>query len=292
MATHWSLSGHPNGAMGPSALTAIITVLVIAPCIGMGLLAFRKSAQRGEISPPMAIAGFIAGLMATVSWMTVRANVDAATWRDAAQLGVDKLVLSLSAGVVLAAVIARLSRPLETAAAAAPDIPRAGLAAGSRAVWVGGARAGWALALALGLLVIAFVVARIHIAAGIGTAVASLAGVWFTSIRVTVDRHGVSIAYGPLRWPVQRIPIAEIRQASVLDVHPMAWGGWGYRGSLKVLKQAAVVLRSGEGVKLELTGDRIFVVTVDDARQAAGLINDLAAPREHGQNQMSGSPPP
>jgi hypothetical protein len=279
MATHWSLGGQPDGAVPLATLAVIIAVLIAPAAAGMAFLAYRQPAHRGEVAPPMAICGFIAGLMAVISWMTVSANLDAADWSDAGQVGFAKVLLSLAAGTVLAAIIARVARPLETAAPAALEVPSAGIAPGSRAAWTGSARAGWAVPLTLSLLALAAILARIHIFAGIATALTSLVGLWFTSIRMTVDRHGVRIAFGPLRWPVQRVALGEIRQASVLDVQPMAWGGWGYRGSLKVLKKAAVVLRGGEGVRLDLSGDRILVVTIDNARQAAGLINDLISAR-------------
>jgi hypothetical protein len=275
LATHWSFLGRPDSAMPLTTLTTIIAAMVVPAVLCMTFLAYRKQAHRGEVSPPMAIAGFLAGLVAVITWLTVSANLDAATWRDAADMGFVKVALSLSVGVALAAIIARVSRPLESPAAAVFDVPHAGTTPGSRAVWVGSARARWALPLTLGCLALAVVLARVNMLAGVGAALTSLVGLWFTSIRMTVDRHGVRIAYGPMRWPVQRLPLAEIRQAAVLHVHPMAWGGWGYRGSLKVLRQAAVVLRGGEGVKLELSGDRTFVITIDGAREAAGLINDL-----------------
>ncbi len=90
-----------------------------------------------------------------------------------------------------------------------------------------------------------------------------------------MDRQGLRIEYGPLRWPVQRIPLDEIQQAAVVDIKPGEWGGWGYRGMLRVFGKAAVVLRGGPGIVLELTGKRRLAVTVDDAGEGAGLVNDL-----------------
>jgi hypothetical protein len=43
----------------------------------------------------------------------------------------------------------------------------------------------------------------------------------------------------------------------------MQMGGWGYRGSLKLLRQAAVVTRGGDALDVRLTGKRRFIVTVD-----------------------------
>jgi hypothetical protein len=63
----------------------------------------------------------------------------------------------------------------------------------------------------------------------------------------------------------------------------MQWGGWGYRGSLKLMKQAAVVLRAGPGLRLDMTGGRVFVVTIDDPGTAAALLNTEAG-RRHPAN--------
>ena len=89
------------------------------------------------------------------------------------------------------------------------------------------------------------------------------------------------VAYGWLRWPSTRIGIDAIRQATAIDVRPSAWGGWGYRGSLRLNRRAAVVVRAGEGLRLDLRGGRVFLVTVDGAVNAAGLLNDTL--RESGR---------
>jgi len=103
----------------------------------------------------------------------------------------------------------------------------------------------------------------------------------FTSVRVSVDATGMRVAYGWLRWPSTRIGIDAIRQATAIDVRPSAWGGWGYRGSLRLNRRAAVVVRAGEGLRLDLRGGRVFLVTVDGAVNAAGLLNDTL--RESGR---------
>ncbi|EQD40866.1 lipoprotein, partial [mine drainage metagenome] len=96
-----------------------------------------------------------------------------------------------------------------------------------------------------------------------------------STIKVVVDANGLKVYYGPFGWPSSRISLARISQASAVDVRPMAWGGWGYRGSMRMLRRAAVVLRRGEGIRLDLADGKIFVVTVDDAETGAQLLNDL-----------------
>jgi hypothetical protein len=56
-------------------------------------------------------------------------------------------------------------------------------------------------------------------------------------------------------------------------VDPMTWGGWGYRW-VPTRHATAAVVRRVPGLRLDRTDGRVFVVTVDDADRAAGLVND------------------
>jgi len=67
--------------------------------------------------------------------------------------------------------------------------------------------------------------------------------------------------------------VNRIESASVIDVRPMEWGGWGYRGMLTLMRQAAVVLRAGPGIRVDLADGRVFVVTVDDPETGVALLN-------------------
>jgi hypothetical protein len=94
----------------------------------------------------------------------------------------------------------------------------------------------------------------------------------FASIRVLIDDDGLKVFYGAWGWPVTWIQLEEIEQVYAIDVKPMSWGGWGYRGMLSLFGRAAVVLRGGEGLRLDLSRGRIFVVTVDDASTGAAVL--------------------
>ena len=93
------------------------------------------------------------------------------------------------------------------------------------------------------------------------------------------------ISYGWFGWPTTRIALADISRATVIDIHPAEWGGYGYRGSRRVFRRAAVVLRRGEGIRLDIADGTVFAVTVDDAATGAGVLNNLLRglrPREVG----------
>jgi hypothetical protein len=165
----------------------------------------------------------------------------------------------------------------------------AGPPAGSRlerAAWTGRAHLAWWLPLVLiasGVILVAS--ARSPVGA-LPVALLLLVYLAFGWIRVSVDARGLRIRYGLLPWPVTSVPLDDMRRAERIDLRSLEWGGWGYRGSRKAFGRAAVVLRSGDAIKLQLTDGREFAVTVDDAATGAALLADLLD-----REGVSGSPP-
>jgi hypothetical protein len=94
-----------------------------------------------------------------------------------------------------------------------------------------------------------------------------------SKIRVTVDERALTIRYGRLGWLRQRMAIERILAATAFELDPWAHGGWGYRGSLKLLGKAAVVVRAGQALRLDLRDGKRLSITVDDAETAARLVN-------------------
>ena len=169
---------------------------------------------------------------------------------------------------------------------ASPPGPGGLLRPGERAAWTGRAHLAWWLPLVL-IAIGAVLVATAHsAAAAVPAALLVILYLALGWIRVSVDARGLRIRYGLLPWPVTSIPLNHIRRAERIDLAPLAWGGWGYRGSRKVFARAAVVLRGGDAIKLQLTDGSEFAVTVDDAATGAALLADLLA-----SEGVSGSPP-
>ena len=96
---------------------------------------------------------------------------------------------------------------------------------------------------------------------------------FFGRIRVTADQTGLAVRYGFFGWPRRSIPIRRIAEARAVDIRPTEWGGWGYRGSLAIMRRAAVVLRAGPGIRLDLRDGKVFAVTIDDPDQPVRLLN-------------------
>lgn len=72
-----------------------------------------------------------------------------------------------------------------------------------------------------------------------------------------------------------RFPTERIERASAVHIDPARWFilgvGWGYRGSLTLFGRAAVILRTGPGLRLDLTDGKSFYITIDDPDTAAGV---------------------
>jgi hypothetical protein len=118
-------------------------------------------------------------------------------------------------------------------------------------------------------------------ALGLTLLASSVPMLWFSRIVVCADRFGLTVRYGP-GWPSTRIGLDRISSAHSIDMQPMKWGGWGYRGSVRFFRRAAIVLRKGKGIRLDLTNGAVFAVTIDDAETGAQLLNSLVAQSSRG----------
>jgi hypothetical protein len=101
----------------------------------------------------------------------------------------------------------------------------------------------------------------------------------FAKVHVDVGTSEIGIRYGYLGWLRQRIALDRVRAAHAVRLEPFEHGGWGYRGSVRLFGRAAVVIRGGLALRLDLESDKHFSITVDDAQNAARLINALVSPR-------------
>ncbi|MEU5756296.1 hypothetical protein [Streptomyces sp. NPDC047829] len=104
----------------------------------------------------------------------------------------------------------------------------------------------------------------------VGLLIAVMAGA-----RVSVHRGRLTVRPPLFGVPRVHIPLQRIDKAWAAEVRPLQdLGGWGYR----VAKgRRGLALRSGQAVWLELEDGGQFVVAVDDAATAAGLLGDLLA---------------
>ena len=80
----------------------------------------------------------------------------------------------------------------------------------------------------------------------------------------TDDGRCVEVVYGAKGMVRQTFSASQVLGAHTTTVSVAKAGGWGYRGSLKLFKWAALVTRGGPALELQLSGGRRFVVTLDD----------------------------
>jgi hypothetical protein len=76
--------------------------------------------------------------------------------------------------------------------------------------------------------------------------------------------RNLEIAYGPRGVVRQVFEAREIEGAHARHLTFAEMGGWGYRGSLRLIRRAALVTRRGDALELELSRRRHFIVTVDE----------------------------
>lgn len=282
LASHFDGSGVPDGSMSPTqfaVVTGALMLLGLVVCIGVPVT--RRELPEAVAPVSLFTGAFIAALGAAILATTVLEQRGLNRWEDAELRPLTLVVVTAGAlgfGALAGWLGSHLphSQPSEEGEA----VPAMALASGEHAVWATTVLARWLLLLGLAALVLSAVVAVFTVpwlgAILLFSAVAMLS---LARIRVRADKAGLLVRYGFMGWPRTRVPIDRIQRASAIDVRPMQWGGWGYRGSLTLMRRAAVVLRAGPGIRLDLTGGKVFVVTVDDPQTPAALLNAEVAGR-------------
>ncbi|MEV0446450.1 DUF1648 domain-containing protein [Streptomyces sp. NPDC050600] len=268
LATHFGTDGRADGFTAAGGYLAVGSALLIALGVGWTLFVRRRA-----LWGAWATAGFTGGLLA----LQLRGNLDLTDPAEA-HLPLAVLTVALAIGALAAGAGWALTRLVpEEPAREVPvpaDAPRLDLAAGELAGW---ARTTGSLpmsllgaAFLLAALVVPFLApwpyALIPLAVG-------LSGAALSRVRVTADRRGLTVRPALATRPRLRVPLDDITGATTRDVAPAGeFGGWGYRVRPGA---SGVILRSGPALAVRRRDGREFVVTVDDATTAAGLLNAL-----------------
>lgn len=301
-ATHWGLSGGPNGFGSP--LTYVWMTLLTGHGIVILMWAFIEFGSRMPApSPKRAVpvwggsqrflAAFSAGfsvLMATTVLASVVRQLDLADAREAGSIS-----WAMAAGFggwVLVSVLAWFAQP--NVQIARPEIEAAAplsLGAAERVVWFGEVRPSRVFAWAIGVsLILLLVITAVVFAAPfdeseresavvtrvilVATLLLVLATVAMTaSFRVRIDASGLE-ARSVLGWPVFRLPADDVRSVTAAHIDPFGeLGGWGMRWAPG---RFGIVMRAGEGLVATRRDGRIFAVTIDGAEQAAVALATAA----------------
>lgn len=275
MAMHFGAGGDSNGSGSPLAVFLMSELVLL--CLGVGL---SRSAVRGSRSLRalyMTSAASAVGLGYLLSVaVLVNAGADSAIH---VRMPMWHLAVAVGAVVVVAGVARVLTSDELPEGAGHPKESRSiGLRQGERAVWVRSIGPRWLVGAGLLAAVAAVAAGGLGWHPGywlwpVGLLLAALA-----AARVTVDGEGLTVRLPLLRVPRIQVPLQRIERAWVAQARPLPdLGGWGYRITQG---RRGLALHAGEAVWLDLDDGKQFVVVVDDAATAAGLLGDLLTAAE------------
>lgn len=278
VASHWG----PDGVDGTSSLAALLipllggAALILAGCAAMvqwvGQTAFTRRMSAG-------LAMYVSITMSGITGYTLWVQRDLADAYDSPDVGTGIVLTMVGALVAAVAVGAAVSSDPNTPAAQGPGANAAALdvAAGQRVAWLAEVRMRGMLVIAAAVLVVPTIVAAFVGGLLITVTASGLVALLLFSLSswtVTINGEGLT-ARSAIPIVTVRIPADQVEEASVVAVNPLfEWGGWGYRTALN--GATGVIVRRGEAIEVKRSGDRRFVVTVDDAETGAAVLNTVA----------------
>jgi hypothetical protein len=256
MATHWGLSGRPDGAM---PLWQGICIAPVLATVGALVSTGREDLERKRLL--VWALSFGVSLQVSVLW----SNAGASDWTQARSLDLWMLPLVVGVPLALGWYVGRDTHPIPPALVV-PAALRTHLAPGQRAAWSSSASSRWGLLLDAGVLVAGLALGRWELV------LAALVCLPFTAVRVTAGNQGVVLRLA-VPWVFRkRYPLETIAQARVADYQSFSFG---YRGSRQAFGEASWAVRRGEALVLQLKDGTTLTITVDDAAKGAALLNAL-----------------
>jgi hypothetical protein len=280
LASHWPLTGPADGAW--SFNTTLVVVSLTAVVSAVILIATGLYRWTSQPNPVAALTTFISMLINGLVGGTIKQSLDRTDWHGTPgpalwQFAIVFVVASLVASVAALA-IGSLFATQSASGSAATATTTLDLAAQERVMWSNRITNRWLLLPSVAMLLLSVVsFFRPHATNSrwepVVFALVALATSLLSSVSVRADEHGLHLRYGPFNWPKQTIPITRIQSACAIDLKPSEWGGWGYRGSLKILKRAAVVLRRGPALRVDLHNGAKFAVSIGDSETGAAVLN-------------------
>ncbi|GAA3445594.1 DUF1648 domain-containing protein [Planomonospora venezuelensis] len=288
LATHWSGGSLPDGNASFAGSLAFVLIFWGATWAALLGAALHGAILRGRLSRVHWWGLLFGGAVFTLGMhgVTLAANLDAATWREALLPGWQIVaVLAASAGAgVLAGYLGR-GGP-DVAPARSRETPVMRLRPGQRAVWVSRVSNPWLAGLTTVSLLSAAVVCGFAAMGMVGASAAwmslavavplTLLGLATATVQVRTDAEGLRVGFGPWGRPARRTPIGAIESAWAERLTPAEVGGWGVRG-IPGTGRTTLMLRGGDHLVVRRTGGGEFAVSADDAERGAALLNAYIA---------------
>ena len=276
LATHWGFDGKVNGTGSVASvigITAVFVPLLTAAVLVIFLLMARGRSSSLFTRLMVATSVFVGSLVALTPLTFTIPQVDST---DAAA-PLPWVFGALLVAAVLAAATALLIPRTAVAEGDATGAPVIDLVAGEEAYWartVAPHTAVIAIPIAAAVVETVVVLAVgapwwIALVVDLVIALAATTLVW----RVVIDDRGLR-ARAMLGLPRFTVPVSIVTGAQLVDIKPMAFGGWGIR--VDAQGRWGVIIRGGDAIEIVRRDKAPFVVTVDDAATGAALLNGLA----------------
>ncbi len=274
--THWGPEGPDGyGSAQMYVWMQVLVGLVVPLMLTLPVLAMMKDSwgPTGRL-----LAAISIGVSALVAVGSVGSVMIQRGGGDGSGFGA-VLAIGFGAMLLLGAVGWFVQPRVITSAASMPP-SQLTLAPGERAAWFGTSAMGrpGAIFLVIAVLVLIATTAWVFVmdgATGWILAVVTLLVMALVAttlvFRIRINAEGLRVR-SVAGWPRWSIPASDITDARVVQVNPMGeFGGWGLR--FAVDGRMGIVLRTGEGLQVTRRSGRTLVVTVDDARTAASVLN-------------------
>ena len=266
--THWSGST-VNGTTGATALFVWMLVISVGLAIGAAVVVHQPRSP-GAGRPLVAILVGGAWQVASVYLLSVILSRHAA---DALSVRLPWGALMLSVLVpVGVGVLVWFLLPATTTAPQRLPQSTLSLGAAERVAWLSRARSRPLQLLAGAMTVAAAALVFVAVTPAVIVFVVAVALAGTSEVAVRVDQDGLHTLWGPVGWPRQIIRLDDIAEAHAETIHPLQWGGWGYR---LTSRGTAANVRTGPGIVVQRTSGSSYAVTVDDAAEGADVLNAL-----------------
>jgi hypothetical protein len=277
LAVHWGWSGEPDRWETFTAAAVTATLMsVLLPLVIVGLGAVIHPSGRGPLAGVAAAMAVFVGGLAFGGLLSQQPGEVPRAFPP--QWAIPTAVAAIALGVALGRWGRLLPPSLDEGRPPLPvDAIRLEIAPTTRLAWTGRAALPTRGVVAIGALGIAplLVVAllgQVWVLL-LALALAVLLGVTY-SARVLIDSGGMRVSSVGFTWA--RISLERIASAEAGRVSPMReFGGWGWRIARD--GRRGYVTRAGEALIVHRIGEPSVVVTMDDAEEAAAVLNTLAS---------------
>ena len=277
LATQWGWAGQPSDSMSRIPCVALFVGIWMVVA-GREALPMRSDEAEAQRNPPLTMLFLLAAVLLTASAVILWANLDVTEWTGAKRLPSPVFLPALFAIVVVGAAIGRwLERRGGIPSPSASASATVELGPQETAVWFGRAHNYLLLGGMVGFAVFNWTRLGGSSMGYLFTVLPLVIAAALSWVSVVIRDRKVVMSLGRWSWPKKEVCIEDIAEATSEHVQPMRYGGWGYRvcGS----RCRAIVVRRGQGLRLKMNNGSTLIVTVDDADEAAGLVNDLKARR-------------